>query len=402
MVKRQSQMLSARWIVPVTSAPLHGGWVELDEGQVVAFGSGPAPRPAKDLGDVAVLPGLVNAHTHLEFSDCADRVGFPGISLPEWIGQVVSTRRAADETSRSDAIVRGMRECARTGTCLVGEITTPPCNYPSLTKGVEINGADLISFAEVLGLNSERGRERLDVANAHLELNACSGVSPHAPYSTSRETLEACLQVANAKHRSLAMHVAESPHERELLEAGIGPFAEALKSLGVWRDDLFPWPTNPFQWLIEKLARAPRSLLVHANDLSEAEIVKLAEYPQMTVVYCPRTHHFFQYESHPVATMLSHGVRVALGTDSRASNPDLNLWSEAQFLWKHRVDLEPESVLRMATWSGSEALGRDDVGCIRPGCLAKLGFVRSTASTQEELFCDFATHDYAPLADLTC
>lgn len=288
MKKLQSQMLAARWIVPVTSEPIHGGWVEIDDGQVVAFGSGKAPRPAKDLGDIAILPGLVNAHTHLEFSDCSDMIGFPGISLPEWIGQVVSTRRATDEISRSEAIARGMRECARTGTCLVGEITTPPCNYPS-----QLNDVDLISFAEVLGLSSERGRERFDVAKAHLGLDACSGVSPHAPYSTSRETLEACLQVANAKHRSLAMHVAESPYERELLESGAGPFAEALKSMGVWRDKLFPWPKNPFLWLIEQLARAPRSLLIHANDFSEAEIVKLAEYPHLTVVYCPRTHHFF-------------------------------------------------------------------------------------------------------------
>lgn len=394
-MKCQSQMLSARWIVPVTSEPIHGGWLEIEGGKVIDFGSGAAPRSAKDLGDVAVLPGLVNAHTHLEFSDCSEMVGFPGISLPEWIGRVVSTRRATDETSRRDAIERGMRECAGTGTCLVGEITTPPCNYPS-----EPNGLDLISFAEVLGLNSERGRERLDVAIAHLDINGYSGVSPHAPYSTSRDTLEACLHLANTKDRILAMHIAESPYERELLQTGKGLFAEALRSMGVWRDDLFPWPTDPFLWLIEKLAQAPRSLLIHANDLNDAEIAKLAEYPQMTVVYCPRTHHFFQYGPHPVATMLSRGVRVALGTDSRASNPDLNLWSEAQFLWQHRVDLSPQSVLRMATQFGSEALGRNDLGCIRSGCLAKLGCVRSSASTEEELFHDFATHDYVPLDGL--
>ena len=397
MMQRQSQVVSARWVVPVTSEPIQGGWVEIADGQVVAVGSGTAPRPALDLGDVAVLPGLVNAHTHLEFSDCSDMIGFPGISLPEWIGEVVSTRHATDEKSRSDAIERGLSECARTGTCLVGEITTPPCSYPS-----ETNGMDVISFAEVLGLSSERGRERLEVARAHVELNVGSGVSPHAPYSTSRETLDTCLQLARATHSPIAMHVAESHYERELLQTGTGPFAEALKAMGVWRHDLFPWPASPFLWLIEKLASAPRSLLIHANDLNETEIAKLAEHSQMTVVYCPRTHHFFQYEPHPVATMLSHGVRVALGTDSRASNPDLNLWREAQFLWQHRCDLDPESVLRMATLSGSEALGRNDVGSIRPGCLAKLGFVRSSASTLEELFGDFATQDYVPLDDLKC
>ena len=103
MMQRQSQVVSARWVVPVTSEPIQGGWVEIADGQVVAVGSGTAPRPALDLGDVAVLPGLVNAHTHLEFSDCSDMIGFPGISLPEWIGEVVSTRQATDEKSRSDA-----------------------------------------------------------------------------------------------------------------------------------------------------------------------------------------------------------------------------------------------------------------------------------------------------------
>ncbi|MDB4445767.1 amidohydrolase family protein [bacterium] len=392
MMKSQSQVLSARWVVPVTSEPIHGGWVQIEDGKVVAIGSGSPPGPSKDLGDVAVLPGLVNAHTHLEFSDCSETIGIPGISLPEWIGQVVSTRQASDQIGRSQAINSGLEELAHTGSCLVGEITTLPCEYP-----VDTCGVDLVSFAEVLGLSSERGTERLKLATTHLGLDPGSGVSPHAPYSTSLETLDACLQLANTKHRVLAMHVAESPYERELLQAGTGPFAEALQSLGVWRDNLFPWSENPFLMLIEKLAQAPRSLLIHANDLNESEITKLAKFPQMTVVYCPRTHYFFEYGPHPVAEMLSRGVRVALGTDSKASNPDLNLWSEAQFLWRHRVDIDPQAILQMATWSGSEALGRSDLGCIRPGSLAKLGLVRSSASTVDGLFNDFATSGYEPL-----
>ena len=131
--------------------------------------------------------------------------------------------------------------------------------------------------------------------------------------------------------------------------------------------------------------------------LNESEIRLLAEYPHITVVYCPRTHHFFRYDSHPVDQLLSSGVRVALGTDSRASNPDLNLWNEVQFLLNHRSDLDPLSVFRMATWSGSEALGRTDIGCIRPGCIAKFGMVRSDASSLEDLFGDCAMNGYEPL-----
>jgi hypothetical protein len=109
----------------------------------------------------------------------------PGISLPDWIGKVVSTRRVSDPTRRSVAIERGISELANTGTCLVGEITTPPCEYP-----VDTHGVDLISFAEVLGLSVPRGKERLEVAGQHLGFDSGSGVSPHAPYSTSLDTLD--------------------------------------------------------------------------------------------------------------------------------------------------------------------------------------------------------------------
>ena len=391
-MNNHSQVLSARWIIPVTGNPINGGWVRIQGGRVVEMGSKPAPCHAQPLGDVAIFPGLVNAHTHLEFSDCQRPIGESGISLPEWIGKVISTRQSSDETSREQAIGIGIGELVKTGTCLAGEITTPPCEYP-----VNESGLDLVPFAEVLGLSAERGSQRLELARSNLRRYPQGGISPHSPYSTSRETLGACFELARKHHRPIAMHVAESPAERELLRTGTGPFADALQSLGVWEIEQFPWPESPFLKLIEQLASAPRSLLVHGNDLNESEIRLLAEYPHITVVYCPRTHHFFRYDSHPVDQLLSSGVRVALGTDSRASNPDLNLWNEVQFLLNHRSDLDPLSVFRMATWSGSEALGRTDIGCIRPGCIAKFGMVRSDASSLEDLFGDCAMNGYEPL-----
>ena len=391
-MNNHSQVLSARWIIPVTGNPINGGWVRIQDGRVVEMGSKPAPCHAQPLGDVAIFPGLVNAHTHLEFSDCQRPIGESGISLPEWIGKVISTRQSSDETSREQAIGIGIGELVKTGTCLAGEITTPPCEYPGNESGL-----DLVPFAEVLGLSAERGSQRLELARSNLRRYPQGGVSPHSPYSTSRETLGACFELARKHHRPIAMHVAESPAERELLRTGTGPFADALQSLGVWEIEQFPWPESPFLKLIEQLASAPRSLLVHGNDLNESEIRLLAEYPHITVVYCPRTHHFFRYDSHPVDQLLSSGVRVALGTDSRASNPDLNLWNEVQFLLNHRSDLDPLSVFRMATWSGSEALGRTDIGCIRPGCIAKFGMVSSDASSLEDLFGDCAMNGYEPL-----
>ncbi len=190
------------------------------------------------------------------------------------------------------------------------------------------------------------------------------------------------------------MHVAESPAERELLTSGAGPFADALQDIGVWQLGLFPWGADPLAQLIDQLAAAPRALLVHGNDLRTAEIERVAKHPQLTVVYCPRTHAYFGYEKHPVAELRKAHVRVALGTDSRASNPDLNLWREVQFLLQQRSDLSPEEIIRMATFSGADALGRSDLGRIEAGCRPGLGYVDTHAATLPGVYADLASNEF--------
>lgn len=354
--------------------------------------SGAPPVDAEDLGDVAVLPHLVNAHTHLEFSALEQPIGEPGISLASWIGLVMASRSAADQANKQQAIELGLQELWATGTAIAGEIMTPPAVYPRSQSVPE-----LTTFAEILGLTSERGRERLSAAEAHLMDHQAGACSPHAPYSVSPELLEAAVRLAVRFQRSLAMHVAESPEERELLVNGSGPLAEVLKSLGVWRDGLFPWGADPFRQLVDRLAKSKAVLLVHGNQLNASETEHLAGFGHVTVVFCPRTHHFFRFGTHPVADMLRCGVRVALGTDSRASNPDLNLWKEVQFLLTHRTDLDPADVLRMATWNGAVALGFAGQGAIQPGSCGRLGVVRTAALTVDQLYRDFCDHDYQPI-----
>jgi cytosine/adenosine deaminase-related metal-dependent hydrolase len=117
----------------------------------------------------------------------------------------------------------------------------------------------------------------------------------------------------------------------------------------------------------------------------------------LTVVYCPRTHHFFRYPDHPVARLQAAGVRVALGTDSRASNPDLNLWKEVQYLLCHRMDLPPGNVLEMATVNGARALGNTQYGELRVGSAAVFGGVSTAASSVEQLFSDLAENEFQPI-----
>ncbi|MGI9473412.1 MAG: amidohydrolase family protein, partial [Rubripirellula sp.] len=271
-------------------------------------------------------------------------------------------------------------------------LTTPPSNYAA-TEGQ----LSLVTFAEVFGLNQERAEERFAAADTHCQLEGEAGISPHAPYSTSIEMIMQCIAYARDQRRPLAMHVAESPAERELLFEGSGPFVAALKSIGAWRDGLFPWGGCDFVDLIDHLSSIPRSLLIHGNDLTKNEIEQLAAYPQVTPVYCPRTHLYFGYECHPVQLMLSMGIRVALGTDSRASNPDLNVWREVQYLLRRRQDIVPHDVLQMATQNGAIALGRNDLGTLDVGSQARLGVVRTVAGDLQKLYEDLSVNDFRVL-----
>lgn len=391
----ETYVVAARWIFPICGPPIQRGWIRMGGDRVVELGTGTAPSGAIDLGDAAVLPGLVNAHTHLEFSDVTAPIGQPGIALNDWIGQVIASRQSSDSDSKAAAIAAGIAESRQCGVQLIGEITTTPCDYPA-------TDVRLVTFAETLGLSAGRGDERLTAAANHVNNSLQAAISPHAPYSTSRALIESCVEIARADGRPLAMHVAESPDERELLTTGCGPFHDTLRRLGVWQDDLFPWPGKAMDWLIERLASAPSALLIHCNDLRDHELDKMATFSNTTAVYCPRTHAFFKHASHPVQRMIDRSIRVALGTDSRASNPDLNLWREAQFLLNHRQDIRPSDVLKMATLAGAEALMSAKHGRIAAGTAPGLGVIETSATTVEQVFRDCADRDYQPVFKPTC
>jgi cytosine/adenosine deaminase-related metal-dependent hydrolase len=252
-------------------------------------------------------------------------------------------------------------------------------------------------------LSPERAEERMAAALAQREAvretaSVDFAVSPHAPYSTPLKLIDRCVSLACQSGAALAMHVAESPQERMLLTEGSGRFAEVLKAAGLWREGLFPWPGDePIVDLIERLAAAPRVLLIHGNDLSDREIQAIRRHDHVSVVYCPRTHDFFGHRRHPVDRLLAAGVRVALGTDSRASNPDLSVWREVQFLLRHRCDLDPHRVLQMASKFGGVALLGEstDHGVIRSGAtrLDDLVAIPSGGRTLDQLWRDCADQD---------
>ena len=181
----------------------------------------------------------------------------------------------------------------------------------------------------------------------------------------------------------LAIHLAETPGELELLRDHTGELVEFLKSLGAWDAE------NLFHDLFEALGQlisAPRALLVHGNYLGDAEIQFIERKPHFTVVYCPRTHAYFGHSPHPWRRMQEKGIRVVLGTDSRASNPDLSIWREGRFLAERFPDVLPETLLRMLTIEGAAAFGiENDYGSLEPGKRARFALVPVGTATTDNL-----------------
>ena len=305
-----------------------------------------------DLGNAIVLPGLVNAHVHLEFSGLHEPLDRSS-SFPDWIRQLIAVR-----TGRTGHVLehveQGWREAAHSGTVVLGEITTDAAGVPADRP----DRPRIVSFREIIGLDPARLAAIEQTVAEHLQPASGSpawpagsrGLSPHAPYSVHRTILERLVAIALAERVPLAMHLAETPAELELMQHGTGALAGLLKSLGVWRTGLFPEAGfASFREYLELLAQAPAGLVIHGNCLAEADLRLLADCPQLTLVYCPRTHAGFRHARHPWRRLRELGGRVVVGTDGRGSNPDLSLWNELRFLARRHPELSASELLPLAT-----------------------------------------------------
>jgi aminodeoxyfutalosine deaminase len=379
--------LRARWVFPVAGPPIEWGWVQVAAGRIASVGAKRPDGPHIDLGETALLPGLVNCHAHLEFSDLDRPLGNPRLPFPTWIGEVVRYRRQQAEAARDWLAVRraawqrGLDECRSTGTVALGEIATLPWDWESFRPLAAPPHVELTVFLEWLGLSAERFPPLWEGAERHLDRTAWweaagGGLSPHAPYTVHPDLLATAIAWSNKRRIPLAMHLAESAEEMELLATGDGPFAELLRRLGVWQPDLFPRGRRPLDYL-QSLGRAYRVLVIHGNYLEEDEMRYVAEQRDtMSVIHCPRTHAYFGHPRYPLARMLELGVPVALGTDSRASNPDLSLLEELRFVARHHAELSGERILKLGTLDGARALGCGDTwGMLAPGRPARFTLV---------------------------
>ena len=230
------------------------------------------------------------------------------------------------------------------------------------------------------------------------------GLSPHAPYSTPETLWRDVARLAVRQHRLVAMHMVESPAERQWIDDGTGPFADLHARLGV--PDFARSPTLIID-ACRALAQAPHALVIHGNYLTESEMDAIAMHRKnLSVVFCPRTHQHFRHSEYPLEALLSRGIRVVLGTDSRSSNPDLNLWQEARAALAQHSALRPSQALSAITAQAAEAIGYEaHFGTLRPGSVAALNAIpleplvrELDAANIEEVFAGWFQNVAHPIA----
>lgn len=370
--------LRARAVYPVVAPPIENGVVVVDGGQIVEIGRRTPPGAVEqDLGDTLLLPGLVNAHTHLEFSQLKKPLGKPGISLPEWVRLVISNRPTVRQVDK--AVAAGIEASVASGVTTLADI----CRLASTAYADAAPAPRMVLMQEAIGYSQARAQSALSATKQGLDdLQDAArrtddrvhfGVSPHAPYTVSPQLIRELVALASERRLPVALHLAESPEELELMATGAGPFQELLEERSMWD----PWSVSrgatPQDYL-RMLNLAPHALVIHGNYLDHAALAMMGRHSSsMSLVYCPRTHAYFQHKEYPLAEALSLGVRVCLGADSLASNPDLSILSEMREAARRHPHVPPDAILRMATHAAAEALGVNDrAGSIRPAAPADM------------------------------
>lgn len=382
-------IFTAHWLLPITSLPLADGAVAVNADQILAVGSLPELRAQfpeaslQDFGEAAILPGLVNVHSHLELTAFRGRLEEP--HFQRWIANLIqlkSERLSSDDLLASARL--GCLEAIRAGVTTLGDTADATATVEALIE----SGLRGVVFQECFGPRVEQAdasvqaieRKLYDLHEHVFDVGAQErvrlGVSPHAPYSVSDRLFAQVAELSFEMALDLAIHTAESQDEVKLLRDGTGAFAESLTRRGIE----FTAPgcsTIQYFQQLGVLDAAP--LLIHCVTLNDEDIALLKD-SGSRVAHCPKSNAKFGHGIAPLTTMLWEGIEVGLGTDSVASNNACDLIEEARFCaLLHRANqrdpilFAPDAMLKMITLDGARALSLDHrIGSLEAGKQADL------------------------------
>jgi cytosine/adenosine deaminase-related metal-dependent hydrolase len=366
-----ARRLAARWVIPVEDHPIERGAVLVGrDGRIIAVGpddhvARPSGVPAEDYGEAALLPGLINTHTHLELTGLEGAAPEP--DFPRWIMSVRERKAARTREQFLAAAQAGLAACWAAGVTTVADTGDSGAVIQTLAQA----GGSGIAYQEVFGghpddvqLSLAGLQARMEALGAFATGRVRMGVSPHAPYTVSGQLYAATARWARAELLPLATHVAESPAECDLLARGTGGFADA------WRRRGIPLPSplgrTPLEWLDEHGVLSESTLCIHGIQVSSTDLERMRA-AGAALAHCPLSNQAHGHGTAPLREYLERGVRVGLGTDSVMSVGTLDLLAEARAA-RLAAGLDPRRALALCTLEAARALGLDgEVGSLRAG-----------------------------------
>ncbi|MBM4056450.1 MAG: amidohydrolase family protein [Planctomycetes bacterium] len=328
-----------------------------------------------DLKNTALLPGLINTHTHLDLTRLKNRIA-PTNDFTHWVFQLVGARARWKADDYAASIKEGITLCIESGTTTIADIASSGHSFSLL----EESPLRKVVYKEIIGLNPDYAQKIIAKASGDLsDIRATDfyniGLSPHAPYSVSKELYKAASRLAREKNLLVCTHIAETQDEIEFLAKGTGNLPVLLHKLRAIPDGWQPPELKPLQYLSEAGVLDEKLLLIHCNYLTDEEIA-LIRSSGASVAFCPKSHRFFGHKNHPLLKLLGEGINVGLGTDSLASNDTLDILQEMKFLYTHYL-LSSETIFSIATKNGAKALGMEThVGQIKEGFEADMCGIR--------------------------
>ena len=393
------EILGASWVLPIAGEPLRNGRVAVELGRITWVGReaepGQPPGRVRDLGPGVLLPGLVNAHCHLELSHLAGRVPFGG-GFVAWIEALVAARGpssalaatagpagagAADADEARAAALSAIRFLEQRGTVAVGDVSNSLAHLEALAG----SRLDAVVFAELLAWDPARAGATLSWAQERCRAHAALlrpgldlKLAAHAPHSVA----PALLRLLVERGGPAAIHLAESPDESRFLLDGQGAWPAFLEARGLGHVAFDPPGVSPVRYLESQRALHPRLVAAHGVWLDAADRELLAR-RGVHVVLCPRSNRNLGVGRADVPALLASGVRLALGSDSLASAETLDVLDDAVLLQRQFPALDPAAIVRIATAGGAAALGFDGLGTLAPGKRAALAFAAAAAVPAE-------------------
>ena len=324
-----------------------------------------------DLGEVAAMPGLINAHCHLDYTLMRGAL-LPAKSFSRWVKRINALKRSLTDNDYLRATLLGFAELQRNGITTVLNIVSTPQIFPLLP----LPQIRAWFFLELIDVRPRPWIEE-HVFGSWLFLSGNGdrlggfGLSPHAPYTASAKMYEVALECSRSLDMLVTTHIAESSEEYAMFAEGSGELHDFLRQLGRPMTDC--GSTSPLRHLIENRLIGPDCIVAHLNELDarDLELLSRPEWRNLQIVHCPKSHRFLHQKRFPLEALAERGLNICLGTDSLASNDSLNLFSEMRTAKKIYPTLSARELVEMVTLRPARALKLPrDLGRIAPGYLA--------------------------------